>query len=667
MATSADPSTLAAANISANTDPTLGIENILYSELAQLDGINGHNPDTGRAVHSGAMLGQYTTRLFGAPYQFLDSVDRRFPNINSYVGTEYLRNFLLNSPILNIRPGMPQYTGDSPKSVATALRDIMLCDADVWQTLGLTLAGNTIFRKGKQLQRRMFGFRETYQSYMQHVNYMCRSVAAYMGLTGEGAELGTFVTSSSKSLEFQPFSSIRWENYRLFNNYVKTVKEYMFSLAGAIPGQTGHMLGRTLIGRAVKGIWNSISDEEANLAANTGDTGDGTDGDNTGDGTDNVDQTSGTDLPKTTLIDEVVANFKKYDGAVPFYTSQYDEDTQTTKTIVNPDIKSQIESFAKELDIDLGSATNDVIQSYDDLNDTKGQLFQVMDQKIKSVAFMVEPVGFNEEFSNTTEPSKIAQMVDGIGSEVGSEMAFITNSHADVGVLGELTKFIGGTVSGLAEKLADLVQPMTGGFVNHLFSGALGSIKGQKMIYPDIYKSSTSATNYNYSITLSSPYGDPYNYYMNIVVPYLHFMGLVWPRMVSANSTTSPFLVQTYIPGMTTCQLGIIENVSVQKNPDGKHVSVHGFPLTIKIEFSIKELYNSIAISPANDPVSFMFNETLNDYLINMSGLVPSATSYAKKRETLYKNLGEYFQQELLEDTFSGIVEGFENTLFTFN
>ena len=78
--------------------------------------------------------------------------------------------------------------------------------------------------------------------------------------------------------------------------------------------------------------------------------------------------------------------------------------------------------------------------------------------------------------------------------------------------------------------------------------------------------------NYSFTINLSSPYGDVYNYYMNIVVPLMHLIALAAPRMVSANSVASPFLVQAFIPGMCTCQLGIIQSLSIEKNPSGKRV-----------------------------------------------------------------------------------------------
>ena len=45
---------------------------------------------------------------------------------------------------------------------------------------------------------------------------------------------------------------------------------------------------------------------------------------------------------------------------------------------------------------------------------------------------------------------------------------------------------------------------------------------------------------------------------------------------------------------------------------------------------------------PANDPASFLFNETLNDYLANLSGLIPSADTYTFYREATFNALKDY-------------------------
>lgn len=523
---------------------------MLAGELEAIDGIHAQDIETGGKNIKSA-LGNYTNKLFGAPYQLLDSVDRRFDVVNPNVGSEYLRNFLLHSPILYIRPGMPKYTGgDDPTTTFRQMQKIYSDDDNmsISQSLIRALAEKTVFSAGSRLQRRMFGLRPTYLEYMMYVNYMCRSVAILLGLTGGQSSFpnGAFLND----MKFERFESIRWENYRMMgNSYVDTSLETAKKLADAS-------------GLGAAGSTASASASFFNPLSN---------------------------------------DFASGDSAS-------DKISTAWNTAMN-------------------TSLNDVVSD-----------------RIQSVMFMVEPVSFNENLSNEVSQSFIESALDGISNSMGSEIAFITGSKADTGLIGGLTEFLGSGMESASLNLGKLVEPVTGGFMTNLFSGAVQSLKGQKMIYPDIYKASNSGMDYEYTITLTTPYGDIYNYYMNIIVPLMHLIALAAPRMVTSNTVTSPFLVQSYIPGMCTCQMGIVSNMRITKNPTYKSVSVNGFPLTVKVDFTIKELYNAMAISPANDPASFMFNETLNDYMANLAGLVPSTDTFAKQRATMFQNLSEYFE-----------------------
>ena len=54
------------------------IVNDLGRELAALEGIHGQHPESGAGIDSGnSYLNKYTNKLFGAPFQLLDSVSMR--------------------------------------------------------------------------------------------------------------------------------------------------------------------------------------------------------------------------------------------------------------------------------------------------------------------------------------------------------------------------------------------------------------------------------------------------------------------------------------------------------------------------------------------------------------------------------------------------------------
>lgn len=572
-------------------------------ELEVLEGLHANNPEIGKNIlkNAGSGLGKfskYTNRLFGAPYQLLPSVDVRFNDYNSNVGYEYMKHFLLNSPILHIRPGMPKYTGDyNPTSIKEIARKALVSTqfgVSDGRDVSVTdeLIEKLLFGRGKQVQARMFGFRETYLEYMGYVNYMCRSMAIYMGLdrdTGSGYPNGAFVNkhgsetndqaktgSGNSGVGFEKFESLRWENYRMTTRYVRSTRE----LFNAYNSSSGGLL-IPIANIANRGILSGIASTVGQLGMNA--------------------------------LASPKANNEPLD---------------------QDELYKQVKRSSEESGLDQA------------LLKDEGSIGELMSNKVKSVMFMVEPVSFQEQMDNTVGQSMIESLADSIKESVGSELGFITNSHVDTGIIDDLVGFLGDVTSTGAMFIGKVVEPATGGFVQNVFSGAAKSLKGQKMIYPDIYKSSNSQMDYRFSITLSTPYGDKYNYYMNIIVPLMHLIALAAPRMVTSNTVSSPFLVQAYIPGMCTCQLGIVSNMTIEKNPTTKHVSVDGFPLTVKVDFQIKELYNSMAISPAHDPSSFLFNETLNDYMANLAGLIPSLETYMRQQGVMLSQMNDYFKLE---------------------
>lgn len=580
---------------------------VLYNELRQLEGLHGQNLETGAGIGSNmSYLNQYTNRLFGAPYQLLDSVDKRFPSINPHLGNEYLRNFILNSPILHIKPGLPKYSGRD-QNIFDSIKHVYQDTTSGNMSFGMSFLGEiaktTIFGKGSQLQKRMFTFREQYYQYMSHVNYLCRSMASFLGLTTNTK----FPNGISTASGIEDFKTMRWENYRMLTKTKVTTPSEQLEKMGksTLLGAFGYS-----VGDAVGGVFHGVK-------RSAGDIG-------------------------NALNNLIIKGENGFD----------------VLNSLGANIANSLSKTANATITKIGDNFNYA------LNNT---LTDSMTDKVCSVQFMVEPVQFEDRLRNEVSDSMIEQALDGVNKSIGSEIAFITGSNVDFGLVEGMTDILGATASAAASFLQGIVEPIAGGFASNLFSGALRSLKGQKMIYPKIYRSSESSMNYQFTVNLYTPYGDVYNYYINEIVPLMHLIPLAAPRMVSANSTTSPYLVQAFIPGQCTCQLGMITEMTISKNPSGKHVSVHGFPLDIKVSFTVEELYNSLAISPANDPSSFLFNETLNDYMANLAGLMPSVDTYTQQRKNTFENLESYIKKgEFFNDMNNNLLMKFEDFVSPF-
>ena len=604
------------------------LTNILAKELAALENIHRQNPDTGAdADGTRTYLGQYTNHLFGAPFQLINSVDQRFSAVNENLGAEYMRNFTLNSPILHIKPGMTKYTGSQKGSaILNTLRQLYTSNgqrsgADI---ILENLAKSTIFKSGSKLQKRMFGFQDTYYQYMSHVNYMCRSMAAFLCLTddfnnGDRSQLlphGCFTNKNGNKLD--NFATIDWSNYRFLSTSKPMLpSEELSAMAESTVIGSGAKAVASWLGTAAKGSGNILKSIGKSIGLS-------------------ADAMGQWAMNRVFGVEDEAAGDNLVENIKSVFSKSSDENYKLFEESMN--ISSKIGENASV-------TLNDIIVD-----------------KVNSVMFMVEPVQFEETITNTIEPSMIESMLDSLNQGVGQELAFITNSNVDFGTIDGLTDFLGNTISSVAESVSGIVEKVSGGFLSNLLHGAVRSIKGQKMIYPDIYKSSNTEMNYNYTVNLVSPYGDDYNYFMNIIVPLIHLICLAAPRAVSANAISSPYLVQTWIPGICTCQLGMISEMHIVKNPNLRHVSVHGFPLEVKVTFTVRELYNALSISPANDPASFLFNETLNDYMANLGGLSPSSDTYNKQRKVSFDALENYYSSgEYMNDFLQGITSDIES------
>ena len=597
-------------------NPTVGsaITEGLGQELIDMEGLKYQNMDSGKFEKRGtkSVLDKYTTRLFGAPYQLLDSVDKRFPSINSHVGNDYLRNFLLNAPIISIRPGLPKYTGNTSDNFFDTLGQIFRdsfggVDAEgnatdasfggVMYNILMQGIKNGPMKYGEKLEKRFFDFRETYTDYCHYANYMCRSVANFLKLTSTNDYYpnGTFVSEDS----WETFDKIRWENYRFRNDSkVESNAEYFANLATA--GGFG----------AIKD-W--VTGESSDLE-------------------------------------------KYYRDGSNFSTNREVDDTEGTEEDAGDEVTGDSAetnnnsfSFSDLLELTGSSIKATAAQIFNSGENAKygssglQSAYDYKASKITCVQFMVEPADFSETYTNNTRPSLVESAVDGIQQNVGSEIQWITQSDTDGSIIDGFLNTTGTAVESVLSTIGNMSSNLAGGFVSNLFSGAIRSLKGQKMIYPNIYQNSQSTNNYQFTINLRTPYGDVYNYYMNIVVPWLHLLALTAPRMVTANSLSSPFIVQAYIPGMATIQMGIIRELTFSRNPEQKFVSNNGFPNSAKVTIGIDELYNAMAISAANDPASFLYNETLNDYMCNLAGIVPSMEASDMQRQNGFAQMSQYF------------------------
>lgn len=237
------------------------------------------------------------------------------------------------------------------------------------------------------------------------------------------------------------------------------------------------------------------------------------------------------------------------------------------------------------------------------------------------VTYMIDPSSVSESISNTIGQSQIYSSVINSGSSVGSEIAFITNSTA--GSTSDKVINLSKESKAAAEDILENLSSGNGRFTAAIASSMARSFTGDHTIYPEVFQGHSATSSMSMTVHLTSDAGDPYSYLINILVPTFFILGMALPQMSKDNASaySYPPIVQCNIPGMWGTRLGMIESVTFNKNPNGKDVSINGYPLQVDVTISVKDLQHVLVTSPMNEPSMFLNNQTMFDYIAQLAGV----------------------------------------------
>lgn len=272
----------------------------------------------------------------------------------------------------------------------------------------------------------------------------------------------------------------------------------------------------------------------------------------------------------------------------------------------------------------------------------------------ENVQFFIDPSSsFQETMSNTVGPSMVESTLSSV-DEMSKEIGFMTNSLA------------AGWSAGLTGQIGNGLDKMFGNFSpNNVFKRVFSTastvvLKGNNMIFPSIYKSSDYSKSYNVTIRLTTPYGSKESIYLNLIVPLMHLVTLVLPRQDTANSYTLPFLVRVSSKGIFSCEMGIIDNMTIEKVMSS--MTIHGLPTEIVVQFSVRDLYSNMMVTPSTAPILFFENETLRDWLVVTCGL-DASKPYMVEKYTAILTMLLNIAYDAPQTFINWVVDGFKNKI----
>lgn len=306
-------------------------------------------------------------------------------------------------------------------------------------------------------------------------------------------------------------------------------------------------------------------------------------------------------------IDAFLDSEGKFYSFQPDYSSYYD--------YVNP----MLQAISKFLGINNKKIDGKQLENFTWQN-YANSAFTNFISAAEVVAFYIDSEKqISESFSNDTGQSALSEKVNSL-SELGREVQFLLGGVAGA----EFDTFKQENYDATLEEFNSFTDKYLGvmpdSFMKKLTSGFLTVAVGGKMLFPEIWNDSSFSRTYSINIKLRSPDADPFSLYMNILVPLIHLICLAAPQQMGVNAYKSPFLVRGYYKGFFNIDMGIITSMSITKGDQGKWTSV-GLPTEIDVSFDLKDLYQMLTITQGSNPIQFLSNTSLMDYLANLCGI----------------------------------------------
>lgn len=182
----------------------------------------------------------------------------------------------------------------------------------------------------------------------------------------------------------------------------------------------------------------------------------------------------------------------------------------------------------------------------------------------------------NETIQNQIGDSFIKGLLDK-GSEVSREISFISGGGDSVKIISEILNSIGKIGKESDSMLGSLTEMLTN-TTNSIVSGTQSGLnaifgkdmvdmilKGNSLIYPRVWKSSSIEKMCSLQMRFYSPYGDFESIYMNVLFPLFVILGFSLPRQVYPSFLSFPFCFSIEIPGLYQSNMAMVTNIAIKR------------------------------------------------------------------------------------------------------
>lgn len=198
------------------------------------------------------------------------------------------------------------------------------------------------------------------------------------------------------------------------------------------------------------------------------------------------------------------------------------------------------------------------------------------------VSFRVNATGPTQEsFTNGTKESDLQNKINGMSSASRSTNFSMANGN-----------IIGGAAGALLGEAIGAVKTFASGIGDQLEISGLAALGGAAFVdMPKHWESSAAQLpRASYTISLTSPYGNPISQLINLHIPLAMILAGGLPLSTGKQSYTSPFLVELYDQGRCQTRLGMIDSISISRGTGNLGFNNAGKSMGIEVTFTVMDM-----------------------------------------------------------------------------
>lgn len=257
----------------------------------------------------------------------------------------------------------------------------------------------------------------------------------------------------------------------------------------------------------------------------------------------------------------------------------------------------------------------------------------------------------SETFTNSTQTHPLIEQLNSLSQE--NKM---NNEYGNAKIFSDAVAEAGGAnifesgYNALKKVGEGLAVKATGEMANSV--GEMGMILNGdgRMLVPDVWASSGYSRNYSVDFKFFSPLGDTVSVFENEYIQLAILMTMTAPIQTGKIMYMSPFSVKVFSKGLFSVENGIIESMTVTRGEEKNDRTRWGYPRTMKISLSIKDLQPAMMLSLGGSAFwkYRKANSSLTEYISTLCCLsISDRLNLAKKFKKSFAIIATEFRDTL--------------------